>query len=187
MEKIYYERNLPHWHPAGRILFVTWRLYGSLPAAVLARYNERKATDPDKAFAELDSVMDRADTGPKWLAQAEVAVTVVDAFRKGAEELRSYALFAHVIMPNHVHVLMQPNATVAKIMRGIKGATARRANACLGRTGERFWQDESYDHWVRDEVEFGRIHEYIEWNPVKSGLAKKPEDWPWSSAAKARA
>lgn len=118
MDKIYYERNLPHWHPAGRILFVTWRLYGSLPAAVLARYKERKATDPGKAFAELDSVMDRANTGPKWLARAEVAATVVDVFRKGEEELRSYALFAYVIMPNHVHALIQTIGCVTKLNSG---------------------------------------------------------------------
>src|SRR5258707_7972354 len=28
----FYRRNLPHWHPEGAAIFLTWRLYGSLPA-----------------------------------------------------------------------------------------------------------------------------------------------------------
>jgi putative DNA methylase len=55
----------------------------------------------------------------------------------------------------------------------------------LGRTGEPFWQDESHDRWVRNEREFNRIVAYIEENPVSAGLATPPEDWPWSSAARA--
>ena len=52
----------------------------------------------------------------------------------------------------------------------------------LRRTGQTFWQDESYDHWVRTRNEVEKIVRYIEWNPVKAGLAKTPEDWPWSGA-----
>jgi hypothetical protein len=44
------------------------------------------------------------------------------------------------------------------------------------------WQDESYDHWARDEEEMIRIIHYIENNPVKAGLCLKPSDWHWSSA-----
>jgi isocitrate dehydrogenase len=65
----------------------------------------------------------------------------------------------------------------------LKGATARQANALLGRTGETFWQAESYDHWVRDENEWDRIAAYIEDNPVKARLVQRPEDYRWSSAA----
>ena len=66
----------------------------------------------------------------------------------------------------------------------MKGATARQANLVLSRTGERFWQAESYDHWVRDEGEWDRIAAYIENNPVKAGLVERAEDYRWSSAAK---
>jgi putative transposase len=72
-----------------------------------------------------------------------------------------------------------------QITHWIKGRTAREGNLLLGRTGEPFWQDESYDHWVRNEREFHRIVKYIEWNPVSAGLVTKPEDWPWSSATRA--
>ena len=86
-------------------------------------------------------------------------------------------------MPNHIHVLWEPQVEMPAITRWVKGSTARQANLILGRTGQVFWQDESYDHWVRDREETEKIVRYIEWNPVQAGLAKNPEDWPWSSAA----
>ena len=71
---------------------------------------------------------------------------------------------------------------IRRITQGLKGYTAREANRLLGRTGQPFWQGESYDHWVRDETEFIRIIAYIENNPVKAGLVARSEDRRWSSA-----
>jgi putative transposase len=85
-------------------------------------------------------------------------------------------------MPNHVHLLVTPHVSLSKLLASLKGATARRANLLLGRTGERFWQDESYDHLVRTEEELQRIAWYIESNPVMAGLAARAEDYEWSSA-----
>ena len=73
--------------------------------------------------------------------------------------------------------------TLGSITKNLKGYTAREANRLLGRTGQPFWQDESFDHWSRDRAEFVRIVAYIENNPVKAGLVKRPEEWIWSSAA----
>ncbi len=87
-------------------------------------------------------------------------------------------------MANHIHVLLVPGIAAARITRGIKGVTSRNANRILARTGQPFWQDESFDHWARDSAEQERIRKYIESNPVKAGLVAKPEDWPWSSAHK---
>ena len=67
-------------------------------------------------------------------------------------------------------------------MKSLKGASAREANRILSRTGEAFWQAESYDHWVRDETEWNRIANYIEENPVKAGLVRRAADYRWSSA-----
>jgi REP element-mobilizing transposase RayT len=87
-------------------------------------------------------------------------------------------------MPNHVHVLLNPFCTLERITNGLKGVTAMEANRILGQTGKHFWQDESYDHWIRDGVQYDRVRSYIERNPVTAGLAKNPEDWPWSSASR---
>jgi REP element-mobilizing transposase RayT len=91
-------------------------------------------------------------------------------------------LSAWVVMPNHVHVLLFPYEELSHVMLVIKSASARRANPLLERSGQRFWQDESFDHWVRDGHQRRRIIRYIEANPVTAGLVVAPEDWRWSSA-----
>ncbi len=73
-------------------------------------------------------------------------------------------------------------ARTSVLLKSLKGCTARQTNRMLGRTGEPFWQRESYDHWVRDEVEWTRIAGYIENNPVRAGVVARAGDYPWSSA-----
>jgi REP element-mobilizing transposase RayT len=85
-------------------------------------------------------------------------------------------------MANHVHLLVTPRVEISKLTHSLKRFTAREANRMLGLTGQTFWQVESYDRLVRDRTEFQRIAGYIEMNPVKAGLVKTPEEFPWSSA-----
>jgi type I restriction enzyme R subunit/putative DNA methylase len=117
-----------------------------------------------------------------YLAQESFAGIVVASLRRGAL-LGHYELGAYVIMSNHGHVLLLPRVSPSRLLQSLKGATARESNRILGRTGETFWQAESYDHWVRDETERQRIVAYIENNPVKAGLVKRAEDHRWSSAS----
>jgi len=180
---IYY-RNLPHWHPRGKTLFVAWRLYGSLPRSVRALGEPPEKISPGERFAAQDCILDKAASGPVWLKDARIARCVVEAIRRGEDGLHQYDLHAFVVMPNHVHILPTPGASLDRVTKGIKGVTAREANRMLGRSGQPFWQDESFDHWVRSGTEFRRIHSYIERNPVTAALVKRPEDWPWSGACK---
>lgn len=46
------------------------------------------------------------------------------------------------------------------------------------------WHPEFWDRYMRDEAHFDRSKRYIHRNPVKAGLVKRPEDWPWSSASR---
>jgi REP element-mobilizing transposase RayT len=82
-------------------------------------------------------------------------------------------------MPNHVHVLLQPNEPASRVLQWIKGSSARAVNSALGTTGHPLWQGESYDRVVRGEEEFRRIARYIAMNPVKAGLVERAEDWKW--------
>jgi putative transposase len=177
-----YERNLPHWHPAGKSIFVTWRLFGSLARTVGARIKS-SGNAPGKRFLVFDECLDSAKCGPLWLLDGKIAGYVRDALICGAE-LGQYRLHAWVIMPNHVHALLEPRVALRRVTASLKGVSARNANAELGRVGEPFGQDESFDHWIRHSSQFERIRSYIEQNPVKAGLAKNPEDWLWSSARK---
>ena len=130
----------------------------------------------------VDRELAKAQTGPTWLKDDRVAQCMVETLLFGEESLHLYDLHAWVLMANHVHILIEPNAELPQITRRIKTFSAKRANEILGRTGERFWQDESYDRWVRSQKEFGKIVQYIEFNPIAAGLVQRPEDWPWSSA-----
>jgi putative transposase len=124
----------------------------------------------------------RGHRRPLWLRDPALAAIVVRALEQGENEYRLYDRFAWVVMPNHVHVVIQPFQPLPKVMRWIKGSTARSANLLLKRTGKPFWQYETYDHVIRDADELNRVIRYIERNPVRAGLASAIEDWPWSSA-----
>jgi putative transposase len=130
----------------------------------------------------MDRRLDRAEFGPRWLSDDRIAREIIDAFHFGQHQLGFFELYSFVIMPNHVHLLVQPHVPLARITKSLKGYTARRANQILQRTGSPFWQYESFDHWVRNERELQKIVNYIEYNPVAAGLVGKPEQWRWSSA-----
>jgi REP element-mobilizing transposase RayT len=178
---VVYRRNLPHWFPEGKAVFITWHLHGSYPNNSAGLRMEMAS--PGQRFRIIDRELDRAASGPDWLRNPAVAECVLRALKRGVGELQAFRLFAFVIMPNHVHLLIEPRIQVARITNGIKGYSSRLANQVLGRTGQRFWQDESFDHWVRNQAELIKIQTYIEHNPVTAGLAERPEDWPWSSAS----
>ncbi|MGA3096486.1 MAG: transposase [Bryobacteraceae bacterium] len=175
----FHSRRLPHWQPEGKSLFLTWSLRGSLPHN---RFPPPESPSAGKAFVWMDRCLDEARSGPTWLKRPDIAQVVVDTLRYGSVTLRYYDLHAYVVMPNHVHVLLSPLTTPSKLLQSVKGFSAREANKILARSGEPFWQPESYDHWVRDAAEFERIRNYTEENPVRAGLAPVAEDYSWSSA-----
>src|SRR4051812_49111918 len=164
-----YKRHLPHWLSEGAILHVRWRLANSLPA-LKPEILSRKYQSPS------------GHSGPLWLTDRRIAQMVVDAIYYGEEQKKLYDLFAYVVMPNHVHILVEPYTQLPIIMRWLKGRTARVANRILGHQHESFWMDESYDHIIRTAQEFKDTIRYIEANPVRARLVDSPELWRWSSA-----
>ena len=176
----FYRRRLPHLQVIGQPLFITWRLYGSLPGN---RVFPETLTSGE-AFVAMDTLLDQARSGPVSLKQPEIAELVVGAIEHGEAHLKMYERRAWVVMPNHVHLLITPLVEPARITQTLKRFTAREANKLLGFTGP-FWQPESYDRLVRDRTEFEKTARYIQMNPVRAGLAAVPSEYPWSSAAKA--
>jgi putative transposase len=94
-----------------------------------------------------------------------------------------YRLLAWCVMPNHVHVVVEPTdeSGLGTVVLAWKSFTAHRANRILGRRGP-FWHKDYFDRFIRDEGHLARTIDYIENNPVKAGLASTPSSWPWSSA-----
>src|SRR5712671_1865279 len=134
----FYARHLPHWQPLERTIFLTWRLHGSLPPDMAEQFRQRQKSSPGKYFVDIDRVLDRAGMGASWLNDSRVAECVIAAIRRGDKELGQYWLRAFVIMPNHVHLLVDPHVPVERITKGLKGAAAREANLILDRTEQPF-------------------------------------------------
>jgi putative transposase len=188
---------LPHVKREGASYFITFRLADSLPKEVLLKFEKEHAEALQRRSANLtreqteeihrdlrrkiERFLD-SGAGECHLKRPEIASLAADAllFFHG----KQYILDDWVIMPNHVHVILwpMPNFTLSEILKSRKRHIARQANLFLGKTGETFWQRESYDHWIRNDEEKSRIRRYIRMNPVKAGLCKFPEDWRWSNA-----
>jgi REP element-mobilizing transposase RayT len=168
---MFWRRRLPHWIPQNAIVFVTWRLARTYPQP-----------PPGCAFLDQDRQFDRTRTGPQWLKDPRIAEIVQRAILHGEESRRAYDLFGWVIMPNHAHIVLHPQHKLADIVKWLKATTAHRANEILVRTGQKFWQREYYDHWLRDRRELESTITYVETNPVDAGLVANLKNWPWSSA-----
>ena len=89
-----------------------------------------------------------------------------------------YELDAAVVMPDHVHLLLTPleGYSLSRVMKGIKGTTARLLNLARHRCGS-VWRDESFDRIIRGQKEFERKIHYMYLNPVKAGLTTDPDNY----------
>jgi putative transposase len=201
MQKIYYERNLPHWHPPGATYFLTYRLSGSLPKIAIqaiqseieqglenikqlyknpAIYNPEIQKLQGLYFKKYDDVLDSGLNEPHWLKKPEIAQIIYDSLL--FINSNKVEIHAFTIMSNHVHLLLTPKDSkrpLFRILQSHKSFTARQCNLLLGRTGQ-FWQEETYDHVVRNPDEFERIVKYIVQNPVKAKLVTDWQAWRWT-------
>ncbi len=181
----YHRGYLPHFDSGETLQFVTFRLFDSLPQNVLVSFRKQiedgDFEDKDAEFRKrIEYYLDQG-YGSCFLKDEKVAFEVEDTLLFHRE--KKYKLFAWVIMPNHVHFLARslPNFEWSEILHSIKSYTAKKANEILNRTGT-FWQRESFDRYIRNQNHFVKTFDYIENNPVKAGLCKKPEEWRFSSA-----
>ena len=122
------------------------------------------------------------------------------------EEVRrslTVALWAYVIMPEHVHVLLYPqypDYAMRRILAGLKRSVSVAARRHLQDSGDKQWLDRlaveypgrrvfrfwqpggGFDHNIFREKTVPTVMDYIHNNPVRRGLAATPTDWEWSSA-----
>jgi len=92
------------------------------------------------------------------------------------------AVWAYCLMPNHVHLILVP-ADEAGLRRALGEAHRRYTREINFRQGWRghLWQ-ERFHSFPMDEGHLLAAARYVELNPVRAGLARRAEDWPWSSA-----
>jgi putative transposase len=208
-ELIFFRRKLPHIQPKDSLFFITFRLFGSLPANIITALREeyesevrllkeesqarRDHFDPSVLhrwyFERFDEFLEKYSESPKYLSNNAVAQTIADSIQHWND--KRYTVVCYCIMPNHVHMVIdiggftvdeyrnKTSYRLSRIMETLKGYTAKAANKILSRNGH-FWQKESYDHVVRDGNELNRIIRYVMDNPVKAGLVSIPEEWKWT-------
>ena len=111
----------------GQGLLPDGRLAGSLSGVL----NTDLYTSDSPKFVAFDRLPDAHAPGPVWLRRPEIAALLMAALRRRKESNASNWATGF-IMPNHVHVLLYPNAPVANFVGSIKRFTAREANRMLG-------------------------------------------------------
>ena len=175
--RVWYSRGyLPHFDGGEIPQAITFRLWDSFPRERLEAWREELTHLPEKEAAlerrkRIEEYLDRS-FGKCWLREPRIAELVQTALLYFDGD--RYRLYAWVIMPNHVHALLTPGTSwsLSEILHAWKSYTTHQANRLLVRQGK-FWQEESFDRYIRDEHHFSAAVEYIEANPMKAGLCEE--------------
>ena len=106
-----------------------------------------------------------------------------------AKEKYDFEIFAIVIMPNHIHMIIRPKEIkdYPKIVAAIKISFTK--NSKIEYTTKRnresnIWQRRYWEHTIRDENDLYKHLDYIHYNPIKHDYVKKAKDWKYSSFKK---
>ena len=188
---------LPHWTKDGAVYHVIFRLADSLPQKTLLALDaerkeligkiENEGRKPtvaemkrmDELFSEnIERFLD-SGYGKCWLARDDVAKIAADTLMFFNN--KRYELYAWCIMPNHVHVILKPNANylLQDIICSWKSFIATRSNKLIGRTGA-FWHREYFDRIIRKYEHVETIIDYVWKNPDEAGF--KNWSWRWKIA-----
>jgi putative transposase len=83
----------------------------------------------------------------------------------------AYDLDCFVVMPNHIHAIVQFRDDSGKAIVGQSWMryTARLINPKIGESGA-FWQAEPFDHIIRSAEQFAYLQNYVASNPAKANL-----------------
>ncbi|MBK8751246.1 MAG: Eco57I restriction-modification methylase domain-containing protein [Candidatus Competibacteraceae bacterium] len=183
-----HQKNLPHWEQKNATYFVTFRLADSLPQNKLDQLKahrdewlachktplcEADKIEYNRLFSgKVDEWLD-SGMGSCLLQDERCAEVVANALKYFDGD--RYHLGNWVVMPNHVHVIFTPLAgnQLSEILHSWKSYSANKINQLVQKTGC-VWQQEYYDHIVRDKSELPRIAQYIDANPEKAGIKLSP-------------
>ena len=125
-------------------------------------------------------VSSRTAQGRSVLQSDRMARLFIDVL---ASYMNRFKLHDFVVMPNHVHLLLtvQQDLSIEKAIQLIKGNFSYRVKKELGFERE-IWQRGFSEVRIYDRDNFLKHRKYIHDNPVRAGLAKTAEEYPYSSA-----
>lgn len=177
----WHERGyLPHFDAPNVTQLVTINLADAFPVTRRAEWEIfLRLPDKSESRRQLEAWLDRG-CGECWLRRVDMATLVEEELLVGHR--RTYALQAWVLMPNHVHLVVDVWQTpLSKLVKQWKGATAVTANRALGRRGQ-FWQEDYWDTLIKNAMHLAQAIRYVENNPTKARLVCDAKQWRWSSA-----
>ena len=171
---------VPHFDGGAVVQTVTFHLADSLP-----RQFYEKASDPAlndrKRYFQIEKIIDDGRGG--CLLREASNAEIVRAVLHNADG-EQYRLLAWVVMPNHVHVVVEQISghRLPDVVQSWKSVSAHAINKRRGARGP-IWAPDYFDRYVRDADHYRNAVHYIESNPVKARLVAKASDWPFSSAS----
>ena len=123
------------------------------------------------------------------LANEAVHNAFID-FSHAGHRTKGIAVGRYVIMPDHAHIFVAgpPSFRLEQWGRMLKQALGRLVKPRAGSTGasqkrpysrDGIWQRGFFDHLMRNSESYARKWEYVRMNPMRVGLVKDPEDWPF--------
>jgi len=183
---------LPHCDASGLLQSITFRMADALPQERLAQLEKELESTPagQRDAARRQRIEQWLDAGMGSCALRHPRMAAVMQETLWRFDGQRYRLIAWCVMPNHVHVLIEPRVSLGKIVQSWKSFTGRWgiehwAELGLGVPvpGGAFWMRDYWDRYIRDERHLQTTIQYIHDNPVKAGLCDEPQAWRWSSAA----
>ena len=148
------------------------------------RFN-RRPLRLERLFAKLRPfyfVTFNAATRAPMLARPEIH-ELFRAFSWTAHDKYDVAVGRYVIMPDHVHLFVVFPAAGITLSQWIQSMRSVLGKELL-RLGHQkpHWQEGFFDHLLRSSESYAQKWEYVRMNPVRAGLCRKPEDWPYQGA-----
>ncbi|MGJ8696138.1 MAG: transposase [Verrucomicrobiaceae bacterium] len=174
--------NLTHWQQDQTWIFLTWRLADSIPLPVLNKWKGQRGdflachpkpwdqkTEADFHRRFTMTLEQHLDDAHGSCCLADHHKTVADAFHHF--DGTRYHLDSFVVMPNHVHLLLQPieEQSLDQIVHSLKSFTSKEINKTLKQSGT-LWQADYWDRLIRTQKHFDWTKKYIEKNPAELKL-----------------
>jgi putative transposase len=126
-------------------------------------------------------VLNRGNNRQPIFIEDEDYLHYLDILKRYKEKF-NFKLFAYCLMTNHVHLLIKTSsvATVSQIMKAITISHTRHYHLKQNTSGH-IWQGRFKSPLVSDDEYLLAVMRYIEQNPLRAGIVKHPEEYPFSS------
>jgi alanyl-tRNA synthetase/REP element-mobilizing transposase RayT len=161
---------------------------GILPATSStsgAKFSRRRLPHYEQPYGIYHVTFSTAEKKPLSEPERDIILSASRHFHD-----QRYQLFAACVMPDHVHLLLQPLPqgrdekdnlsfhSLSDLMHSIKSFSSKEINKLRNSSGS-VWETESFDRLMKSDAELSEVFEYICGNPTKAGLVFRDVSYPW--------